>query len=471
MIQRTSQPTPFSSKSTSIQQQQENPQTSAVLEDKINAEHLSLKLIQKVAEFTPLRLNESERVLLGVIEGALDHSEFTSNVDVSSSMHYVRETYDKDERIESEILEFCQVLVGLSAANDFKSRGKNTIGSSLKEKEQFFQECLEIGRRFKITNPDKMRDSYGKLLYLLMDASRPVIQKRLGLKLMKPVQTVTNFLTTENLSILQDSALIFACAELTSTSPDAARKKVEAQQFLVDRYSEALAGKDNVRRIISSLEDSLSFLRANRDPVDALIGYLMKYFDPNKEPKEFEFSLSLRRDAKPRHHLNHDHKTQFTFVLQSLLLWREVMNDFFRLWIGAEEDLLNPRNGYQLANTGQGMQRCQSAPCTARNMDGILNNVQSKTYSSWVGLKVVHLGDREVPNALIFIDKYTQVPRIIAPIVRCIRSIQGELSQNEATLSYLRGAFESPESCIKLILADLFRGGFDGGGGSWWFLY
>ena len=307
-----------------------------------------------------------------------------------------------------------------------------------------------------------MRDNYGKLLYLLMDACTPSMRKRLGMKLMRPIQTIPMILRGDD-SIFDDDAIVDACSEITAASPETSRRKTQAIQFLVDRYGPKLGG-DNVKRIISSLEDALSFLRSNRTPVDKLIVYLKRYFDPSKEPRDYELSLSLhRRNVKPRHELTHDHSTQYTFVLQSLMLWREVMGEFFHLWIGAEEDLLSPTNGYRLMNTGQGVQRCQFASQTRNNMHEVLARVQRKT-GRWVGLQVVHLGDKEVPNALVFIDKYMQVPRIIAPIVRCLEMIEGEMSQNPAIVKYMKKAFGPPEYLMKLILADLFRGGFDGGG-------
>lgn len=51
--------------------------------------------------------------------------------------------------------------------------------------------------------------------------------------------------------------------------------------------------------------------------------------------------------------LSHQHRDQFNYVLQSLVLWREMMHDMFRMWYLAEADLLDPENPYTLQDTGQ----------------------------------------------------------------------------------------------------------------------
>lgn len=38
------------------------------------------------------------------------------------------------------------------------------------------QAVFEVGRRYKIMNPDKMRSEYGKLMYLLMDSADAHVQ-------------------------------------------------------------------------------------------------------------------------------------------------------------------------------------------------------------------------------------------------------------------------------------------------------
>jgi hypothetical protein len=78
--------------------------------------------------------------------------------------------------------------------------------------------------------------------------------------------------------------------------------------------------------------------------------------------------------------------------------------DFFHLWSLAEQDLLSETVRYRLMDTGQGLNRVQGAPKTSRMMHSILNRAQ-KSVGSWVGSSVIHLGDRDVPNALNFIGK------------------------------------------------------------------
>jgi hypothetical protein len=97
------------------------------------------------------------------------------------------------------------------------------------------------------------------------------------------------------------------------------------------------------------------------------------------------------------------------------------MQNMFRLWYLADQDLLAPssstssymnRDSYHLLNTGQGLNRVQNCPAVGAEMRAILHRVQREC-GSWVGLSVVHLGDRDVPNALMFIDKYTQVGFVV----------------------------------------------------------
>ena len=83
---------------------------------------------------------------------------------------------------------------------------------------------------------------------------------------------------------------------------------------------------------------------------------------------------------------------------------------------------------------------------------------------SWVGSSVIHLGDKNVPNALIFIDKYTQVSRILAPLMKILSNLETATEENEGLERYIR-ASGGIDYIRKTILCDFFRHGFDGSGG------
>jgi len=139
------------------------------------------------------------------------------------------------------------------------------------------------------------------------------------------------------------------------------------------------------------------------------------------------------------------------------------MGNMFALWRGTEDDLLDPALRYRLCDTGQGLNRLQTAPRVSRMMSAILQKVQSEV-GSWVGLSVVHLGDRDVPNALVFIDKYTQVPRILGPIVATLDKLPQVYQSSVATKTLIDKEFGGLDTLRMMILQDFFRHGFDGSG-------
>ena len=78
----------------------------------------------------------------------------------------------------------------------------------------------------------------------------------------------------------------------------------------------------------------------------------------------------------------------------------------FHLWYLAESDLLAEKVPYRLRDTGQGLNRVQAAPKTSHMMHAILNRAQ-RSIGTWIGSSVIHMGDHNVPNALMFIGSYS----------------------------------------------------------------
>lgn len=422
-----------------------------------------LAKIKEHCKYVPMRLTMEERKLLRLLEAALNVSEYTDKVDVL--------TYkSKSKRIVAQLREMCSILAGLVVATDMdlgknmffkqKEQGEGQDEDEDAEEEDFaanaewYKTVFEIGRRYKIMNPEKMRDSFGKLMYMIMDSRLPEIKGALEFDFHKPISTVYSFLESHGraIELLDDPILLQAVVEIVPegkarvTIQNEIRRKENAIKILAKKYSVSQAAfyvtklgpsgaknasAEDIRQCLYSIGDYHAYLRANRHPVENIIKLLNQYFDPTTatttttnggdEEANADFALDIL-SGKGGARLSHNHAKQFHYVHQSLTLWSEIMRDMFMLWFQADLDLVSERSRYELADTGQGLNRIKACPSVARSMHNIIKKAMDRT-GKWIGSSVVHLGDRAVPNALFFLDKYTQVPRILTPVHIVIQNV------------------------------------------------
>ncbi|KAK7470303.1 hypothetical protein VKT23_001734 [Stygiomarasmius scandens] len=413
------------------------------------------------SQYIPLRLALGERKYLRLLEAALNVSEYTDKIDVLIFGQ------SKAKRIVAQIKELCAIMSGLLLAADYKQGQELFEDRDFQANEEFYQAIFEIGRRHKIMNPDKMRTTYGKLIYLLQDSQSPEVKDLLNFTCVSPIKTVHSLLQEHDaLDMLRDELVTIATKEIYSEGRSRRdiqkdiKSKERAIEVLSSRYERNGLSQEKLRQCLYSIGDNHAFLRVNRDPCERMIAYLKEYFHPT-QTKDSKASLAIR-SGKGGARLSHDHQKQYAYVLQSLTLWREILHDMFHLWSLAEEDLLSDTIPYRLRDTGQGLNRVQASPKTSRMMHSILHKAQ-KSVGSWVGSSVIHMGDHNVPNALLFIDKYTQIYRILLPICNTLSQIPS-LMNKPALRSYIEDDFGSAENLAREILGDFFRHGFDGSG-------
>ncbi|EIW76289.1 hypothetical protein CONPUDRAFT_130825 [Coniophora puteana RWD-64-598 SS2] len=413
------------------------------------------------AKYIPLRLTLSERKFLRLLEAALQVSEYTDRIDTLGF------GLSKAKRIVQQIRELCAILSGLVLSADYKAGQELFQDRDFASNDVFYQQIFELGRRHKIMNPDKMRTTYGKLIYLLQDSQTPEVKDLLSFSCVKPIKTVYSVLEEHGaLALLTDDLILAATREIYAegrTRRDVQKEiriKERAIETLGARYARDGLDEEKVKQCLYSIGDNHAFLRTNRDPCERMIEYLKEHFHPTQATSG-KASLAIR-SGKGGARLSHDHARQYAYVLQSLTLWREILHDMFRLWSLAEQDLLSENVPYRLRDTGQGLNRVQAAPKTSRMMHAILDKAQ-QSVGSWVGSSAIHMGDHNVPNALMFIDKYSQIYRILLPICNTLAQIPA-LADVPALRSYIEDEFGSPEACAREILGDFFRHGFDGSG-------
>jgi hypothetical protein len=471
--------------STMAERQQQQPQQQRPQQQRSP----SRRTVLERSRYIPLRLSLNERKLLRLVEAAMNCTEYTTVVD---------RPYDKPtKRLHQQVRGVLSLLRGLVTACDYqagrklaKSSSSSSSSVSYRQYLPFLRQVLEIARRHKIMNPEKMRTEYGKLIYLLQDAVRLEQEGVLDYgddddddnntnnnnnhhlhhtSLIAPIQTVYKFLEERGgLDLLRDKDIEVATEEILATPgktrariDQEIRRKERAVAHLKGRYQSRRLSTDDIHLCLYSICDNNSFLNSNRVPIDKVIDFLKTHFSPSSSSSQ-EYSLAIVKGQQGAR-LSHSHERQYYFALQSLTLWRDITDDMFRLWAMAEQDLLNPSIRYSLQDTGQGLGRVQQSPQTYKAMQVILTEVQ-QSVERWVGSSVIHLGDHNVPNALAFIDKYTQVPRILGPIVACLEQLE-KLVKNDCTIQDLVDEGFGGLAKLRMdILYDFFRSAFDGSG-------
>jgi hypothetical protein len=198
----------------------------------------------------------------------------------------------------------------------------------------------------------------------------------------RKVETVHSFLLNKSgLSLINDPQFAVAVKAVTNdnltTKEDLEsqiKMKGDALKYICETYKSESLNVSDIELVLRSVGDNNAFIAANANTLTKMINYLDKFFDP----KDYEKHTCLEiRFGSGGARLNHGHEEQYYYVKQSFILWREIMQDMFRLWYLAEEDLLDSNNSYRLSNTGQGLNRVQGAPRIGRAMQDILRKARS----------------------------------------------------------------------------------------------
>ena len=313
-----------------------------------------------------------------------------------------------------------------------------------------FKRLAEIARRYKIANPEARGAEYGKLLYTVQDFYLKVLgdddgeeddggekgegegggEQAAPLVSHVHITTIADRMAEHGVSheLLSDPRIAVATTPVprlscTSELNEALNRKMKVVKQLAKKYAaqpHCSESKEHVKQVMYALDDRNVGVAQNAAPVATMIALLKKYFSPGKVDECGLARCLAIHEGVDGSRLTHEHEKQYHYVLQSLTFWKHVLTDMSHLWVTMEGDMLQTE--YTLAHTGQGVNRIVHCPALYKEVQAVLEKAKQEL-GGWVGSSRIHMGDHQVPNGLHFIDKYTQIPSILQPILRTLSNL------------------------------------------------
>lgn len=287
------------------------------------------------AKWIPLRLTLKERKVLRLVKAALSSSSYTSRVDKTFKT--------KTRRLHTQVHEICAFLSGIVTSLNYEVGQDMVENRQFSKRKDFFQTVFEITRRHKIMNPEKMRTTYTKLMYLLQDARTSKIKSLLEFDVYCPLTTVYSVLESSDATTMLNDPLMSVA---TMNCPDdksktrweldqRIRTKRKAIKALCRKYSNSKLGNDSIEQMLYAIGDNSTFLDFHRDPIDKMISMLTAFFSPDEVRDGFSLSIvsggggggeeGKEDEAEETARLTHSHGRQFHYVRRV----EEEESDFF----------------------------------------------------------------------------------------------------------------------------------------------
>eukprot|EP00435_Cladocopium_sp_Y103_P056985 s1016_g19.t1 len=131
-----------------------------------------------------------------------------------------------------QMKQLCAVLTGMQVSHNYEQGQQLLQSREFNTRKAFFQTVLEIGRRYKILNPERMRDSYGKLMYFLQDSRKPEVRDLLEFDIVSGVRSVWDVLkrSPKGAELLEDPQLKTATMEIMSEGKGRSQVQREIKQ-------------------------------------------------------------------------------------------------------------------------------------------------------------------------------------------------------------------------------------------------